>query len=267
MCRRPSGDVRSTVRRDGPMTSRLPKNIVPRWEWRTFGRRFAEAEDRLAEITPYRTQQSDELYLLSASSTAAVKVRDRLMDVKQLERVDRHGLERWRPTMKAPFPLPAPAVREVMSVLVAGEVPLARSDYTLDQLLAEVVGANPDLATVDVHKRRAQYDLAGCTAELTDLRTEQGSTRTLAVESEEPARVLAALRELGVESLPNVSYPRELKGLIGLGGRRFAAIDVGTNSVKFHIGERRPDGTWQTVADRAVVTRLGAGLDETGRPG
>ena len=41
-------------------------------------------------------------------------------------------------------------------------------------------------------------------------------------------------------------------------------IDVGTNSVKFHIGERDVDGTWRTVADRAEVSRLGEGLAEQG---
>jgi exopolyphosphatase/guanosine-5'-triphosphate,3'-diphosphate pyrophosphatase len=42
-------------------------------------------------------------------------------------------------------------------------------------------------------------------------------------------------------------------------------IDIGTNSVKFHVGDRRADGEWRTVADRAEVTRLGERLDETGR--
>ena len=44
-------------------------------------------------------------------------------------------------------------------------------------------------------------------------------------------------------------------------------IDVGTNSVKLHVGERRADGTWSTVVDRAIVTRLGEGLDATGALG
>ena len=44
----------------------------------------------------------------------------------------------------------------------------------------------------------------------------------------------------------------------------FAVIDVGTNSVKFHIGERHDDGSWSTVVDRAEVTRLGEGIAETG---
>jgi len=44
----------------------------------------------------------------------------------------------------------------------------------------------------------------------------------------------------------------------------FAVIDVGTNSVKFHIGERLNDGSWRTIVDRAEVTRLGEGLREGG---
>lgn len=45
---------------------------------------------------------------------------------------------------------------------------------------------------------------------------------------------------------------------------RYAVIDVGTNSVKFNISERRADGNWTTIADRAEITRLGEGLDKTG---
>jgi len=48
---------------------------------------------------------------------------------------------------------------------------------------------------------------------------------------------------------------------------RYAVLDVGTNSVKFHVGELSADGTWRTVVDRAEVTRLGEGLDESGRLG
>jgi exopolyphosphatase/guanosine-5'-triphosphate,3'-diphosphate pyrophosphatase len=46
---------------------------------------------------------------------------------------------------------------------------------------------------------------------------------------------------------------------------RYAVIDVGTNSVKFHIGERAADGSWGTFVDRTEVTRLGEGLDDSGR--
>jgi exopolyphosphatase / guanosine-5'-triphosphate,3'-diphosphate pyrophosphatase len=45
---------------------------------------------------------------------------------------------------------------------------------------------------------------------------------------------------------------------------RQAVIDVGTNSVKFHVGERHSDGPWTTVVDRAEVSRLGEGIQDTG---
>ena len=44
--------------------------------------------------------------------------------------------------------------------------------------------------------------------------------------------------------------------------QRFAVIDAGTNSIKFHIGEREPAGTWRTLADRAEVTRMGEGFGQ-----
>jgi len=120
---------------------------------------------------------------------------------------------------------------------------------------------------VEVRKHRRRYTVGGCATELTDVRTDHGSTRTIAVESEDHALVLATVRELGLASRRNVSYPRGLASLAGLGARRFAVIDVGTNSVKFHVGERRSDGEWRTVVDRAEVTRLGEGLDATGALG
>jgi exopolyphosphatase / guanosine-5'-triphosphate,3'-diphosphate pyrophosphatase len=49
--------------------------------------------------------------------------------------------------------------------------------------------------------------------------------------------------------------------------RRYAAIDVGTNSVKLHVGELLDDGEWRTVVDRSEMTRLGEGIHETGRLG
>ena len=45
---------------------------------------------------------------------------------------------------------------------------------------------------------------------------------------------------------------------------RFAVIDVGTNSVKFHVAEKRADGTLNVCLDRAEVTRLGEGLEAAG---
>ncbi len=236
--------------------------VIPRWEWRTFGESFGAAEGRLAGASAVRDEESRDVYVLSAAGDASVKVRDGRLDVKRPEAVDDEGLEQWRPVMKAAFPLGAGEVDAVLAALGA-ERPSGGGASTLD----EVVAAAPDLRTVPVNKRRAHYTYGGCRAEISELRTDAGTTRTLAVESEDPARVSAAVHELGLAGRPNVCMARGLKALVGVGAHRYAVIDVGTNSVKFHIGERRADGDWRRVADRAEVTRLGEGLDRTGRLG
>ncbi|MGH9252758.1 MAG: Ppx/GppA family phosphatase, partial [Acidimicrobiales bacterium] len=99
----------------------------------------------------------------------------------------------------------------------------------------------------------------------TNVRTGRASTRTIAIESDDATRVIAAVREVGLASRPNVSFARGLKALIRFVEERYAVVDVGTNSVKFHIGERSSGGVWRTVVDSAEITRLGDGLGETGR--
>ena len=239
-------------------------NIVPRWEWRTFGESFGVAEEAFAALDAERVQESDELYLLSAESDTSVKARGGLMDVKRLEAVD-GGLELWRPVMDGTFPLAAADVGGVLSWLRVAAPPFDRTAYSLDDLLDEIVRPNDALRAVEVNKRRVRYTVGGCMAELTDVRTGEGLIRTIAVESQDAALVLAAVRSLGLASRANVCMARGLKTLVGFGTKRYAAIDVGTNSVKLYVGERHADGTWSTVADRAMVTRLGEGLDAAGR--
>jgi exopolyphosphatase / guanosine-5'-triphosphate,3'-diphosphate pyrophosphatase len=240
-------------------------DVVPRWEWRAFGERFGAAEEKLAALTPDRVKESNETYVLSLESDASVKVRDGSMDVKRLEQVDADGLEQWRPVMKAEFPLAAADVFSLLAALGVADAPLARETYTLDQLVDEVVEPNDVLRAVDVHKHREHYAPGGCMAELTDVRAGSRSTRTIAIESTDPALVVATRRDFGLESRPNVAVSRGLKRLVGFEAVRYAVVDVGTNSVKFHVGERRPDGTWRTIVDRAEITRLGEGLESSGR--
>jgi exopolyphosphatase / guanosine-5'-triphosphate,3'-diphosphate pyrophosphatase len=209
-------------------------------------------------------QESDELYLLSQESDASVKVRDTYMDVKRLEAVDGNGLEQWRPVLEGRFPLGADDLRTALGALGVSVPELTRDAYTLEQLVGEVVEASPALAAVAVHKRRVHYRLGDCMAELSEVTAGTRSARTIAVEAEDPELVAATVRELQLAERPNVCLARGLKTMLGLEPVRFSVIDVGTNSVKLHVGERRADGSWQTVADRAEVTRLGEGLQDTG---
>ena len=95
----------------------MSPEIVPRWEWRTFGDEFGEADTLFAGKSTEREQESDETYLLSTESDASVKVRGGLVDVKELQGVDDYGLEQWKPVLKAEFPLAADDVRRVGEAL------------------------------------------------------------------------------------------------------------------------------------------------------
>ena len=237
--------------------------IVPRWEWRVFGDDLAAAEQVFAELAPGAVVESDELYLLAATR-ANVKVRHDLLDIKVLREVDDDGLERWEPVLKESFPLPAAEVSKVFDALGVEPPPLDRDAYTLDQLLAEVVEPVGGVRPVRVHKRRVRYTIGGCMAELSDVEAEGHGTRTVAVESEDASAVVAAVRSLGLDGEVNTSYPLGLAALVDAGPRRYAVIDVGTNSIKFHIAERDAAGRWHTIVDRAEMTRLGEKLQERG---
>jgi exopolyphosphatase/guanosine-5'-triphosphate,3'-diphosphate pyrophosphatase len=191
------------------------ETIIPRWEWRTFAASFGDAERRFRELPPGKVQESDELYLLSPNCDANVKVRDELMDIKTLEQVGAGGLQQWRPVMKAGFPLPAAEVEKVCAALRVA--PLAhREAYTLEQLQAELTHASRGVRAVQVHKVRQRYTIGECLAEMAEVVAEGRATRTVAIEFEDPAKVQAAVEQMGLGQFDNVSYPRGLKRLVGL---------------------------------------------------
>ena len=132
-----------------------------RWEWRTFGEGVKPAEGRFAALSPDAVQESDERYVLSLRNGDTVKVRDKLLDVKRLVRVNDDGLEQWEPALKAEFPVAADLVRSVVDGLHAAVPALERSAYTEDELFDEVVGPSSDLVAVDVHKTRRRYTIGG----------------------------------------------------------------------------------------------------------
>ena len=206
--------------------------------------------------------------MLAAGSDANVKIRDELLDIKVLERVDANGLEQWRPVSKERFPITASTVAFVEKALAAGRGAAIRQP-TLDQLIAEIAPEGGPVHVVKVSKTRTRYLVEGCVSEVTEVVADGNKVRTIAIEDSDPAKVIAAVRTMGLDGFKNTSYPRGLKMAVGFSGERYppmrqAVIDVGTNSVKFHIGERGLDGTWTTIVDRAEVTRLGEGIGQTG---
>lgn len=104
-------------------------------------------------------------------------------------------------------------------------------------------------------------------AELSDIIANDQPVRTIAVESEDADAIVRAVESLGLGGYTNTNYLRGLAALLDHEPERYAVIDVGTNSVKFHVASRDGEGRWTTVLDRAELTRLGEGLTDTGKIG
>ena len=159
---------------------------------------------------------NEELYILASRREGSIKVRGGKLDVKRLERRSEDGLEQWRPVANAEFPIAATDVASLLAALDVSVPSLDREAYALDQLIDDVVAPHGDLISVPVGKHRVHHVLDGCRAEVTRVRSGPRTTRTIAVEDEDPALVRSTVEALGLWSRPNVSVPRGLARLLGL---------------------------------------------------
>jgi exopolyphosphatase/guanosine-5'-triphosphate,3'-diphosphate pyrophosphatase len=120
------------------------------------------------------------------------------------------------PVMKGAFPLAAAEVKKVFDTLGVAPPSLARDGYTLDQFIKELAEPGQRLRVVEVHKKRTRYKIDGCMSEMTEVVADGKKIRTVAIESEDPARVIATVRKFGLDKFPNINYPRGLKQLVGM---------------------------------------------------
>jgi hypothetical protein len=191
---------------------------IARWEWRTFGETFGEAEARINAHPKDKVRTSSEVYILSGRSMDNTKIRDGLMDIKTLQKVNADRLEQWYPVMKAGFPLTGPVLADVFRAWKTPVPAFAREAYGYDEFLREIVEPHPDLRTVQVVKERHGFMINGCIVEIANLTFDGRPVRTVAVEMEDPAAVTRTVRELGLEGFENINYLKALK--------RFAGMDI-----------------------------------------
>lgn len=185
-------------------------NDTPRWEWRTFGPSLADLEAKIGLAFQIAPRQSDEIYLLNSATPHSAKIRGAVLEVKRLVQVDPSGLELWSPAFKAAFPMPAPVLQSAFSALGLPHPMIQRGAYTLDEFLSEIAGRNTAFRAIQVSKGRRQFMFGGCAAELVRLGIGTVVQDSFCIEDEVPARIIAALRELGLDSHANINFPAAL---------------------------------------------------------
>jgi len=188
-----------------------------RFEFRVWGDRLDGVSDRLRELAePGEVRESAETYVVStAVLDANPKVRADLLDIKRLVDV-RDGFEQWTVHRKVGFPVD---VRELADDLcpLLGVAPssLDREAYSVAELVDEVVEPHPDLAAVDLTKRRQMYTVDPCSAEVSQVRVQGRAIQTVAIESTDLDALREVRRGLGLETNDNVSYPRAIREMLG----------------------------------------------------
>ncbi len=190
--------------------------IIPRWEWRTFGENFGEAEDKIKSYPLGNFKKSSEKYILSCNSNENTKIRDDLMDIKSLQQINDDKLEQWYPVMKAEFPLGKEKIVELCKDFFKIPVPeLTKDAYTYEEYLA-LCEKQPDLCVVDVYKERSIFTINMAVVEIAEVKFNDKPTRTVCVEHADPENVMKTVRELGLADFENINYLRAMKESVGL---------------------------------------------------
>jgi len=192
--------------------------VQDRYEFRVWAPSLATfRKDLEARALADGSRASTEIYLLSPTTdNCSAKIRARVLEVKIMLQ-HRGVLEQWSPVLKKNFPLRTSFIVErLFPLLAANPPPLTKGKYDLNDFL-EAVSAGPGGVRVAVvTKDRNRFLLGQCQAEFTRVTLGAITRDTIAVEGADPNAVLAAISALGINDLPNCSYPRQIKLLLGI---------------------------------------------------
>jgi len=191
--------------------------IIPRWEWRTFGQSFGDAETNIKKHKEGGFKKSEEKYILSKLSSNNIKIRDDLADVKTQLNINADKLEQWTVAMKQSFPAPKDKLEVLFKEYFKVPVPAFNKDtYTYTEFLDELIAGNENLVIVEVLKERQAYEINGTVAEIAETKFNGVPMRTICVEHEDPALVIATVRELGAIGFENINYINAMKTAVGI---------------------------------------------------
>ncbi|MDY6915554.1 MAG: hypothetical protein SVM86_04490 [Candidatus Cloacimonadota bacterium] len=194
------------------------EKIIPRWEWRTFGKDFTENENKIKKYgeSP-REKTSSEIYILSSNSNDNTKIRDELMDIKTPIRINKNTkLEQWTVLAKFDFPI---HINDLALVYKAFglEIPyLKKDEYSYKDYIKILITQNPELKMVEVKKQRHGFLVGDAIVEFAEVKFNEVSTKTIAVEHAEPQLVLETVKKLGLEKFENINYIKAMKRTFGL---------------------------------------------------
>ena len=192
------------------------EKIIPRWEWRTFGDDLTKGEENIEKYGNARHRESKEIYILSKKSNDNTKIRDELMDIKSPIRINNEtGLEQWTVLAKSAFPIHINDLALVYKAFGLQLPYLDKDEYSYEEYIEELIGKNPDLKMINVEKNRHGYLIDDAIVEIAEVKFNEFSTKTIAVEHADMEMVLNTVKKLGLTEYENVNYIKAMKRTFG----------------------------------------------------
>ena len=188
----------------------------PRYEYRVWDSGLAGVRKelkRLAVGSP--ASLSKETYLISdKTDDCNLKIRAERLNMKELIATE-NGLELWNPVLDCEFPLHDSTIIDHIFPRLALKSPaLQRRLYSMDDFL-DWIQVEPSIRVVTIIKKRTRFRLAECLAEFTYVTIDKRESGTVAVESINPDAVSRLVHRLRIADIPNTSYIRQLKQILG----------------------------------------------------
>ena len=192
--------------------------IVPRAEFRVFGQGILDIVKPAmwkAQAKLFKVRTSGETYFLSRlTNEANVKVRAGLLDIKTKMGETGDGYEIFQPSGKFQFPVKKNDVAVILKNMIV-EVPLEKENYDLDEFVA-IVNEHPDLAAVDVQKKRYGFSVDGIVCEYGQICFNGAMLETTCCESEDYIGMQKSIESLEISEFENVNYLKAAKRVIGM---------------------------------------------------
>jgi len=193
----------------------------PRFEFRSFGQDFDNANFRMARLSvpvPEKVweRHSDEIYIMSRTNDINnTKIRDGKMDIKTfVQQVD--GLEQWNPLMKGEFPMKRKILLNEVFPAFQVDIPdLNKNEYSFEDFL-EIINTHKDLQAVKVHKQRFGYMVNNTICEYGVVLINGARVATVNSESTEVEDIKRTISDLQLEGVENINYLQAIKRVIGM---------------------------------------------------
>ena len=215
------------------MISALARNVVtiaeeaakikPRAEFRVFGHGIIDTVNTHMwngkTVLQHARTMPAETYLVSRHTQGVnVKVRDGLLDIKVQTGETEEGNEIFQPRGKFKFPVSKNDLAAILAQLKA-DMPAELKGLETCTFEAFLAAARKhlDLVPVTVEKMRWGFTIDGVICEYAKVHLNGALLESACVETEDHAAMRAVIEGLGLSARPNMSYPKALAGVVGVG--------------------------------------------------